>query len=108
MKFLNNFFIPLFLSSLIFIYSDITIIGPHELSSKFKNQQISMTFDKIGKSSYDFYSRGQLFIEENNLEACDNVKIPKTLANSQYSESFKILIAKEEDVLLFIKLEMLN
>ena len=94
MKFLNNFFIPLFLSSLILIYSDITIIGPHELSSKFKNQQISMTFDKIGKSSYDFYSRGQLFIEENNLEACDNVKIPKTLANSQYSESFKILIAK--------------
>ena len=53
-----------------------------------------MTFDKIGKSSYDFYSRGQLFIEENNLEACDNVKIPKSLENSLYNEGFKILIAK--------------
>ena len=94
MKFLNILNILIFFSFVQFIYSDITVIGPSELSSMFKNQIISMTFDKIGKSSYDFYTRGQLFYDENNIEACDSVKTPKPMVDSQYNENFKILIAK--------------
>jgi hypothetical protein len=63
---INIFQIILFFSYLYLITADITVIGPTELSSMFKNQLIPMTFDKIGKSSYDFYTRGQLFIDENN------------------------------------------
>ena len=76
------------------IHSDITIIGPNDLSSLFKDKLISMTFDKIGKSNYDFYSRGQLFIEERNLEACNSVTTQKSLDDPQYNEGFKILIVK--------------
>ena len=53
-----------------------------------------MTYDKIGKSNYDFYTRGQLFIEENNLEACQRTTLPKNLDNSQFNEGFRILITK--------------
>ena len=94
MNFSNIFQFLIFLYLFYFIHSDITIIGPNDLSSKFQDKLISMTFDKIGKSNYDFYTRGQLFIEEDNLEACDIVKTTKSLADSQYNEDFKILIAK--------------
>ena len=94
MKFLNIVNILIFFCFVNFIHSDITIIGPNELSSMFKNQIISMTFDKIGKSSYDFYTRGQLFYDENNIEACDSVKTPKPMVDSQYNEEFKVLITK--------------
>ena len=53
-----------------------------------------MTFDKIGKSNYDFYTRGQLFLEENNLEACNSVNSPKSFVDPQYNEGFKILITR--------------
>ena len=76
------------------IKCDITIIGPNDLSSQFKNKLIGMTFDKIGKSNYDFYTRGQLFLDENNLEACQNVKIPKLNVDTPYNEEFRVLITK--------------
>ena len=41
-----------------------------------------MTFDKIGKSSYDFYTRGQLFIDENNLEAFNKIAMPKSFGDA--------------------------
>ena len=91
---INTFQLILFFSYLYLITTDITVIGPTELSSMFKNQLIPMTFDKIGKSSYDFYTRGQLFIDENNLEACNKIAMPKSFGDAQYNEDFKILIAK--------------
>ena len=94
MKFLNIFYLFIFISSFYLIQSDITIIGPDDLSSKFQSNIIPMTYDKIGKSNYDFYTRGQLFIEENNLEACQRTSLPKNLDNSQFNEGFRILIAK--------------
>ena len=94
MKFLNLFNLFIFISSFYLIQSDITIIGPDDLSSKFQNNIIPMTYDKIGKSNYDFYTRGQLLIEENNLEACQRTTLPKNLDNSQFNEGFRILITK--------------
>ena len=78
-----------------FINCDITIIGPNELSSKFNNKPIEMVFDKIGKSSYDFYSRGELFLDPNNLnnEACQAFPYVTRIGN-QFSEAFKILLVK--------------
>ena len=77
------------------IQCDISIIGPNELSSQFKNNQIEMTFDKIGKSSYDFYTRGELFLEpdDSNIEACNDLtrKLPGTV---EFQEHFKILLTK--------------
>lgn len=94
MKFRNIFNLFIFISSFYLIQSDITIIGPDDLSSKFQNNIIQMTYDKIGKSNYDFYTRGQLFIEENNLEGCQRTSLPKNLDNSQFNEGFRILITK--------------
>jgi hypothetical protein len=82
-----------------FIYiiqcGDITIIGPDELSSQFSKKQIEMTFDKIGRSSYDFYTRGELFIPSDNSEneACQTLKVNNPRI-SQYEEDFKILLVK--------------
>jgi hypothetical protein len=94
MKIQNIFYLYILFSSFYFIKSEITIIGPNNLSSKFRSNIIEMTYDKIGKSNYDFYTRGQLFIEENNLEACQRTSLPKNLDNSQFNEGFRILIAK--------------
>ena len=94
MKFINLYQLFILFSYLYLITADIIVIGPTELSSMFKNQLIPMTFDKIGKSSYDFYTRGQLFIDENNLEACNKIAMPRSFGDAQYNEDFKILIAK--------------
>ena len=94
MEYKNIFQLILILSYIYSIYSDISIIGPTDLSSLFNNKPISMTFDKIGRSSYDFYTRGQLFINENNLESCNSVPYPRVNSEPQYAESFKILITR--------------
>ena len=87
-------FINLFIISI--ISCSISIIGPKDLSSQFNDNPIEMAFDKIGKSSYDFYTRGELFIQQDNdrIEACLPVssRIPTT--GSQFQENFKILIVK--------------
>ena len=92
----------IFIFSLIFltfkfnlIYCDITIIGPNELSSKFNNKPIEMVINKIRKSSYDFFSRGELLLDPNNVnnEACQSFPyIPKI--GNQFQESMKILLVK--------------
>ena len=73
----------------------ITIIGPDDLSSQFDNRRIEMAYDKIGRSSYNFYTRGELYLDEEktNWEACRSVKNLKTELN-QYQEDSKILIVK--------------
>ena len=85
------------LLSLIFISNcDITIIGPKELASQFNFKPIEMTFDKIGRSSYDFYSRGELCVEkkESNLEACNALENRVNEGENISNENNKILIAK--------------
>ena len=86
------------LQNISIIFCDITIIGPNELSSQFNNKPIEMIFDKIGKSSYDFYTRGELYLNSDNsrLEACQNLPPinPEISNKSQESFNFKILIAK--------------
>ena len=94
MKFLTIFSLYIFISSFYLIQSDITIIGPDDLSSNFQSNKIVMIYDKIGKSNYDFYTRGQLFVEENNLEGCQRTSYPKNADNSQFNEGFRILITK--------------
>ena len=94
----NILFIHLIiLLSYIFItLCDVTIIGPDDLSSQFNNKQIEMTFDKIGKSSYDFYTRGELFLDPDNskIEACHTLTTKNPSLDVQFQENFKILIAK--------------
>jgi len=77
------------------IYCDITIIGPNELSSQFNNNPIEMTFDKIGKSSYDFYTRGEIILDSFilNNEACQPISNAPKIEN-QLQENFRILIVK--------------
>ena len=86
------------LSLLFIIQCDITIIGPNDLSSKFNNKPIEMAFDKIGKSSYDFYTRGELFIDSDNskIEACQSLssRIPKIGNENDLHENFQILVVK--------------
>ena len=82
----------------LFIYiteCTITIIGPNDLSSQFDNKKIEMTYNKIGRSSYNFYTRGELYLEEEktNWEACLSLKGLKTELNL-YQENSKILIVK--------------
>ena len=88
--------IILIISLLIYIAEcTITIIGPNDLSSLFDNKKIEMSYDKIGRSSYNFYTRGELYLEEekSNWEACLSLKHLKTELN-QYEENSKILIVK--------------
>ena len=87
-------FINLLLIS--FISCDITIIGPKDLSDQFNNNPIEMAFDKIGKSSYDFYTRGELFAEpdKSRMEACQPVSVRNPQIGNQFQENFKILIVK--------------
>ena len=91
-------FISFIITFLYLIKCDIKILGPKELSSQFNDNQIEMTFDKIGKSPYDFYARGELYIDLDNpkLEACQNIspRIPEIGVGNEFQENFKIFIAK--------------
>ena len=81
------------------IKCDITIIGPNELSSSFNNKPIEMIFNRIGKSTYDFYIRGELFLQENtnNFDACQNFGYFMNKDESLYQPDFKILLVKRGD-----------
>ena len=74
----------------------ITIIGPNELSSQFNNNQIEMTYDKIGKSTYDFYIRGELFLDPDTskIEACHDLTPATQHSQNLYQDDFRILVTK--------------
>ena len=76
------------------INCDITIIGPNELSLLFDKKPIKMIFNKIGKSTYDYYIRGELFLQ-GDFHACQNLDKFVTLKSHQIHENYKILIVKE-------------
>ena len=94
----NIIFILLTITFLYLIKCDITILGPQEFSSQFNDNQIEMTFDKIGKSRYDFYTRGELVLDSNNpkMEACQTLspRIPQIGVGNEFQENYKIFIAK--------------
>ena len=94
----NIIFIPLIITFLYFIKCDITILGPKDFSSQFNDNQIEIVFDKIGKSRYDFYTRGELVLDANNpnLEACQTLspKIPEIGVGNEFQENYKIFVAK--------------
>ena len=80
-----------------FIYEvkcDITIIGPNELSLLFDKKPIKIVFNKIGKSTYDYYIRGELLLQGDVL-ACQNLDKFTPIDSHQIHENFKILIVKE-------------
>ena len=83
-------------SNIYFNKCDITIIGPNDLSSQFGNKPIEMSFNKIGSSSYNFYTRGELLIDKDpsHIEACQPLKTLNSLEGNQFQENFRILIVK--------------
>ena len=96
---MKNIFVIQFIILLLYnciIKCDITIIGPNDLSSQFNNKQIEMSFDKIGKSTYDFYTRGELFLDPDStkIEACYDLTPKIQFSEIKYQENFKILVAK--------------
>ena len=78
------------------VYSQLTILTPGQLSSKFVNNTINIEYSKIGLLT-DFYIRGQIILDtiSPNKDACfpltgiDFRKINNTI----YDENFKILLA---------------
>ena len=88
----NIIFISLIISFLYLIKSDLKILGTKELSSQFNEKQIKMTFDKIGKSPYDFYTRGELYVDldDPKLEACQNIspRIPEIGVGNKFQWKF--------------------
>ena len=80
---------------LTFIKSDLVIIGPNDLISKFDNKPIEIVFGKISDIP-NFYVHGEIIFENSTLlhEACSNLGIlPKNTNENEYSENFKILLA---------------
>ena len=93
---MNQIFLIILFSYIYIINCDITIIGPNDLSSQFNNKPIEMTFDKIGRSSYDFYTRGELLLDQepSQIEACQPLKSLLPLEGNQFQENFRILVSK--------------
>ena len=83
-------------SNIYFNKCEITIIGPNDLSSQFNNKTIELSFNKIGSSSYNFYTRGELLIDKDpsHIEACQPLKTLNSLEGNQFQENFRILIVK--------------
>lgn len=84
----------LFICLITFIKSDLIIIGPNDLVSKF-DKPIEIVFGKISDIP-TFYVHGEIIFENSTLlhEACSNLGIlPKTTNENEYSENFKILLA---------------
>ena len=85
------------LSLLFFSNSQLIIINPENLSSKFPDKTIEIETAKIGKSTYDFYSRGKLYlpndatIPSTQLDACKPIT-NLNINEANFSENFKILL----------------
>ena len=78
-----------------FIKSELVIIGPNELYSRFNNQPIEIVFGKISDIS-NFYIHGEVFFENKTVlhEACAQLGTLSTKQNeNEFYENFKILLA---------------
>ena len=83
---------------LITSYSQLTILNPVQLGSKFINNTIDITYGKVGQLT-DFYVRGQIILDiiSPKKDACHpltGLDFGKK-NNSIYDENFKILLAYE-------------
>ena len=87
--------ILLFICLISLIKSDLNIIGPSDLISRYNNQPIEIVFGKISTIS-DFYIHGEVILENttNHHVGCLEIgSLPKNTNPNEYSENFKILLA---------------
>ena len=85
----------LFICLITFIKSDLIIIGPNDLISKYDNKPIEIVFGKISDIP-SFYVHGEIIFENSTLlhDACSYFGVlPKKTNENEYSENFKILLA---------------
>ena len=77
------------------INSQLSIIGPSDLSSQYGNRPIDIVFKKMSDNSH-FYVHGEVIFENITQEhnACQDLGIlPRSPNQNQFSEDFKILLA---------------
>ena len=94
----KQFFLKFYIFIILFsaICSQLTIIGPPLLSSKFINNTIEMEYGKVGLLT-DFYIRGQIILETSSStrEACNSfpgINLKNNNTNI-YDENYKIILA---------------
>ena len=92
-KFLEIYIILIVINS---IFSQLTLLSPPFLSSKFINNTINMEYGKVGLLT-DFYIRGQIILDTISpaREACSpltGINLRKS-NNTLYDENFKILLS---------------
>ena len=92
-KFLEIYIILIVINS---IFSQLTLLSPPFLSSKFINNTINMEYGKVGLLT-DFYIRGQIILDtiSPSREACSpltGINLRKS-NNTLYDENFKILLS---------------
>jgi hypothetical protein len=94
----KQFFLKFYIFIILFsaICSQLTIIGPPLLSSKFINNTIEMEYGKVGLLT-DFYIRGQIILETSTStrDACNSfpsINLRKNNTNI-YDENYKIILA---------------
>ena len=77
------------------IKSDLVIMGPNDLISRYNNKPIEIVFGKIADISY-FYVHGEVIYENMTIHhtACTEIgNLPKKISENGFSENFKILLA---------------
>ena len=85
----------LFICLISLIKSDLNIIGPSDLVSRYSNQPIEIVFGKISTIS-DFYVHGEVILDNttNYHVACLELgSLSKNTNLNEYSENFKIVLA---------------
>ena len=87
--------ILLLISFLFSINCQLTILGPSELISQYRDHQIDIVFRKM-QDGPDFHVQGQVIFENITQDhtACQDMGVlPMKQNQNQYSENFKILLA---------------
>ncbi len=85
----------LFITLIYLIKSDLNIIGPSDLVSRYNNQPIEIVFGKISTIT-DFYVHGEVFLDNTTSQhvACLEIdSLSKNANPNEYFENFKIILA---------------
>ena len=91
--------IILIISILSFIKSNLVVIGPSELISRYYNKPIEVVFGKLSDTS-NFYVHGEVFLENKTQshDACSELEfLSANMNQNEYVENFKILLAYNGD-----------
>ena len=81
------------------VKSDLVIMGPEDLISRYHSKPIEIVFSKMLDLSY-FYVHGEVFYENMTIQhtACTELRnLPRKVGDNGYSENFKILLAYNGD-----------